>query len=83
MPPKMAVTTVDAPFLDKPHQRSTVSQKPELNSQHLFGAHISQCLAKPMEQGLGALGRMGTAAAQGHITHIWCLHCFILDLKKG
>lgn len=27
MPPKMAVTTVDAPFLDKPHQRNTVRQK--------------------------------------------------------
>jgi len=26
MPPKIAVTTVDAPFLDKPHQRCKVSQ---------------------------------------------------------
>lgn len=86
MPPKMAVTTVDAPFLDKPHQRSTVSQK--------AWAQLPTpvpCLALPPPAARQSRwtrdwvlqAELPTAAAQGHITRVSWLHCFILDLKKG
>lgn len=55
MPPKMAVTTVDAPFLDKPHQRRSVSNKAWAE----FPTPVPCLVLTP-----------GTAAAQGHLTRV-------------
>lgn len=81
----MAVTTVDAPFLDKPHQRSTVSQKARAEFPtpvpRLVLTHLS-AQPSPRNRGLGAPGRTGIPAAQGHIT---CVIPTLLYLrpKKG